>query len=85
MYKISQQELLSEGFWSKFGKLAKQGIETVKQVSSVVAPEIYDPISKSVNKLQDMGAAIKEAGKPIELKIKRWVEDEKNCKRIFRR
>lgn len=83
MSKISQKELLSEGFWDKFasskpGRLISQGIEAGKQAASIVAPEIYDPLKKGVDKLRDVRASIKEAGKTIEEKIKRWVKEQGN-------
>lgn len=83
MSKISQKELLSEGFWDKFqkssiGRNVNKAIEAGKQVASIVAPEIHDPIKKGVDKFRDVKASIKEAGKTIEEKIERWVKEQGN-------
>jgi len=83
MYKISQKNLLEEGFWDNFkkssiGRNINQAIEAGKQVASIVAPEVYDPIKKGVDKLRDVGASVKEAGKTIEEKIERWVKEQGN-------
>jgi hypothetical protein len=67
MEKITQQDLLTEGFWDKFNPkpAIKQGWEAMKQVSSVVAPEIHDPIKKTWDKAHDMKKNIKKAGKSV--------------------
>jgi hypothetical protein len=73
MSKISQREILSEGFWDSFSSVAKMGAETVKQVGSIVAPEIADPLKKGIDKFRSVRASIQEAGKPWQIRIKDWV------------
>jgi hypothetical protein len=83
MSKITQKDLLQEGFWDNFSKTSvgrnvNKAIEAGKQISSIVAPEIHDPIKKGVDKFRDVRASIAEAGKTIEEKIERWVKEQGN-------
>lgn len=56
--KISQADLLSEGFWDKFRQVGEFG----KAVGNVVAPEIADPIKKGVEWMRGTRKNIKRAG-----------------------
>lgn len=83
MHKISQKNLLDEGFWNDFTKSSvrrniNKAIEAGKQVASIVAPEVYDPLKKGVDKFRDVAASVKEAGKTIEEKIDRWIKEQGN-------
>ena len=62
MPNISQKELLNELFWDKFPSSVRKGVEAVKQIGKVVAPEIADPISKGMEKMRDIRKNIKRAG-----------------------
>jgi hypothetical protein len=49
MHKFTQRELLREGFWDSI-KNTVSGVATLgKEVAKVVAPEITDPVSKTVD------------------------------------
>jgi len=62
MHKISQRELLSEGFWNQFSSVARRVGETGKAIGSVVAPEIADPIKKGHEWLKTTKKNVKRAG-----------------------
>lgn len=71
MYKISQKELLEEGFWnnfknkiadSKIARVGKQVGELTKSVANVVAPEITDPLRKAGEWVKSTKKAVKRAG-----------------------
>ena len=72
MSKISQKELLSEGFWDKFDPAPayRQAKSLVKDVSKVVAPEIYDPISKGKDWLKNFKKNFKRAAMSVEEIVK---------------
>jgi hypothetical protein len=67
MYKISQREILSEGFWHEFSEkpaarnVAKVG-SWVSSIGSVVAPEIADPLKKGVDWMRSSKEKSKRAG-----------------------
>jgi hypothetical protein len=65
MYKISQKELLEEGFWDKFPNTAsfgRQVKDVFKTYGSVLAPEIADPIKKGVEFMRGARKSRKRAG-----------------------
>jgi hypothetical protein len=62
MYKISQKNLLEEGFWKQFASTARQVGETGKAIGNVVAPEIADPIKKGYDWLKTTKKNVKRAG-----------------------
>jgi hypothetical protein len=62
MSKISQREILSEGFWDSFSSVARRVGETGKAIGNVVAPEIADPIKKGHEWLKTTKKNVKRAG-----------------------
>jgi hypothetical protein len=67
MSKISQKELLEEGFWdsfsnSKIGRIGSQIGEFGKSVANVVTPEITDPLKKGSEWLKNTKKNVKRAG-----------------------
>ena len=73
MSNIKQKELLSEGFWDKFGAVKRIGQEAIKQIGSVVAPEIAEPIKKGTEKMRDISKNIKRAAKTIDQIVKEQI------------
>lgn len=70
MSKISQKELLSEGFWDKFTSIGRQAKDFGKSVGNLVAPEIADPLNKGIEWLRNTRKSRKRAGLSIEELIK---------------
>ena len=63
--KISQKELLEEGFWDKFPNTAsfgRQVKDVFKTYGSVLAPEIADPIKKGVEFMRGARKSRRRAG-----------------------
>ena len=74
MRKITQKDLLNEGFWDRFSTpTTRQAWEAIKQVGNVVAPEIAQPLKNIVDKSRSMSAAIREAGKPMQERMANWI------------
>lgn len=78
MEKISQKELLNEGIWDKFkstklGGLASGTLETAKQISKHIAPEVYNPIASAGDKIRQSIASIRDKKMPWRDRIKNWV------------
>lgn len=67
MYKISQKELLSEGFWDKFSnspivrKVAKAA-SVAGSIANAIAPEFANPINKSRDWLKNAREKANRAG-----------------------
>lgn len=72
MHKISQREILTEGFWDKFRQVG----ELTKSIGNVVAPEISDPIQKGTEWMRTTKKNIKRAGMTMdELAWEQIIED----------
>lgn len=67
MYKISQKELLSEGFWDKFSnspivrKVAKAA-SVAGSIANIIAPEFTNPINKGRDWLKNTKEKANRAG-----------------------
>lgn len=62
MYKITQKDLLTEGFWGAFGG-------GVKALAKAVAPEAIEPFSRLKKRATDVGSAISKGWKGPEGQI----------------
>ena len=62
MHKISQKDLLSEGFWDKFTSVGRQVKDIAKTYGGVIAPEIVDPLKKGIDFLRSSRKSRKRAG-----------------------
>jgi hypothetical protein len=81
MYKLSQKELLEEGFWdtfknSKIGRLGKRVIQGAKEVASVVAPNTSSQIGNIVKGVRGATQRIKQAGQTLEERISDWMDEQ---------
>lgn len=88
MYKLSQRELLEEGFWdsfkkgygklkdSKVGRLAQQLGQGVKEVANVVAPNTMSQAGNMIKSVRSAGQRIKQAGLKIEERILDWMDEQ---------
>lgn len=70
MHKITQKELLSEGFWNQFASIGRQAKDQIKSFGNLVAPEIADPLNKGIDWLRNTRKSRKRAGLSIEELIK---------------
>lgn len=77
MYKISQRELLDEGFWSDFAapKL-KKAYQTAKEVGKLVLPKTSENISKIVSGTRSAANRVEEAGTKMTDRIKLWLDEQ---------
>ena len=76
MHKISQKDLLSEGFWDKFQSVGRQVKDVAKTYGGVIAPEIVDPLKKGIDFLRSSRKSRKRAGmSATELAMEHIMED----------
>jgi hypothetical protein len=81
MHKLSQKELLKEGFWDKFNysniaKPLRVGKQIMKSVGSVVAPEFVNPILKTKEWFKNLKKDTKRAAmSKTEIAIEHIMED----------
>jgi len=70
MNHLTQKELLSEGFWSKFGQglksAGKAGWEVGKFSAKHVAPSVYNPLAATANATKELNQNIIKATTPTE-------------------
>ena len=54
MKNLTQREILSEGFWNRFKKVAGGAINAVKKTAEYTVPELYKPISNTKTAIKDI-------------------------------
>ena len=75
MYKLSQKDLLSEGFWKTLGKGAMAATKGIAKTLDYVAPELTNPIHGLEKGLRDIGSSIKQGWQGEQGIIKKNLED----------
>lgn len=76
MHKISQRELLDEGFWDKFGTKIKQGYQVAKEIGKVVLPKTSENLSKITTGTRAAQKRIGEAGQTLEERVQLWMDEQ---------
>jgi hypothetical protein len=61
--RITQKDLLSEGFWDNFKTVANGVKTTIGEVGKVVAPEIANPVTNIITRGREMKDKISKAFK----------------------
>lgn len=69
MRKVTQKELLSEGFWGKVGRGVKAAGVLTKDLADTFVPEISNPIRKTWNRGKEVYKNVDNALTPLRTRL----------------
>jgi hypothetical protein len=75
MDKYTQLQLVEEGFWDSFGRVARVGVALGKEVAKVVTPQTYQNTKNLVNNIRGVGRKTKTAYMTKEERILDWLDE----------
>jgi len=75
MDKYTQLQLVEEGFWDSFGRVARMGIQAGKEIAKVVTPQSYQNAKNAVDAIRGARGRIKTEGMTKQERILDWLDE----------